>query len=148
MKEERRLVWRVLRHWKEMAESGVFPAATRSMLGCRERTERIATNRRGIADRTFTFCSGRGELGGRSLLQRHLGRFALVAGAAGGVGTPGPMIEGGATLRGVGILYRSAPLPLFNNGVAIDDAPGATNYRPVRDDEPPMKQGIFRTQWI
>ena len=25
MKEERRLVWRVLRHWKEIADSGRFP---------------------------------------------------------------------------------------------------------------------------
>jgi hypothetical protein len=25
MKEERRLVWRVLRHWEEIADSGRFP---------------------------------------------------------------------------------------------------------------------------
>jgi hypothetical protein len=60
----------------------------------------------------------------------------------------GLVIEGGATLRGVDILYRSVLLPVSNNGVAIDHVLGATNYRPVRDDESPMKQGILRTQWI
>jgi len=39
MKEERRLVWRVLRYWKEMAHGGRFPrAATKSNPGCRAKT--------------------------------------------------------------------------------------------------------------
>ena len=51
-------------------------------------TAKEASRMLGIVDRAFTFCRGRGELGGRSLLHRHFGRFALVAVAAGGVGTP------------------------------------------------------------
>jgi hypothetical protein len=57
------------------------------------------------------------------------------------------MIEGGATLRGVGILYRSLLCPL-SDGVAIDHVLGAANYRSLRDDEALMRQVIFRTQWV
>jgi hypothetical protein len=40
------------------------------------------------------------------------------------------------------------PRFLLQRAYHVPAALGATNYRPVRDDEPPMKQGIFRTQWI
>lgn len=43
------------------------------------------------------------------------------------------MIEGGPTLRGVGILYRTVLLPLSEDGVAMDHVLGATNYRLLRD---------------
>jgi hypothetical protein len=42
MKEERRLVWCVLRHWTEISDSGRFPHRDQSIAGCGERTERIA----------------------------------------------------------------------------------------------------------
>jgi hypothetical protein len=60
----------------------------------------------------------------------------------------GLMVEGGATLRGVRILYRSALLPISGDGTTIDHVLGATNYRPLPDDEPRSRQSIFRTQWI
>jgi hypothetical protein len=60
----------------------------------------------------------------------------------------GLMIEGGATLHGIGIVYRSILLPLSDNAIRVDHVLGATNYRSLRDDEPPMRQGIFQTQWI
>src|SRR6202040_721709 len=52
------------------------PRRGRSLAAGRGRSE-LPTDRRGIADRAFTFCRGRGELGGHSLLHRHFGRFAL-----------------------------------------------------------------------
>jgi hypothetical protein len=53
------------------------------------------------------------------------------------------MIEGGTTLRGVGILYRGVLLPL-SDGVAIDHVLGAANYRSLRDDEVQTTKVIFR----
>jgi hypothetical protein len=50
-------------------------------------------------------------------------------------GRRGLMIEGMATLRGVGILYRAVLLPLSEAGVVIDHAFGATNYRLLRTNE-------------
>ena len=47
------------------------------------------------------------------------------------------MIEGGATLRGIGILYRG-------DGVMIDHVLGAANYRSLRADEARTTQIIFR----
>lgn len=58
------------------------------------------------------------------------------------------IIEGGATLRGEGILYRSALLPLSGDGVVIDHILGATNYRLLRDAEAPTRQDVFRTHWL
>jgi hypothetical protein len=43
------------------------------------------------------------------------------------------MIEGGATLRGTGIIYRA--VPLSEGSVAIDHVLGAMNYRSMRADE-------------
>jgi hypothetical protein len=45
------------------------------------------------------------------------------------------MIEGGATLDGIGILYRSVLLPLSEDSVAIDHLLGAANSRLLREDE-------------
>jgi hypothetical protein len=60
----------------------------------------------------------------------------------------GLMIEGGTTLRGVDILYRSVLLPLSEDDVLIDQVLGAANYRSLRNDESLMRQGIVRTQWV
>jgi hypothetical protein len=72
-----------------------------------------------------------------------LSRAPRVAAARRGV-----MIEGGATLRGADILYRSVLLPIAEDGVTIDHVLGATNYRLLREDEPRLRQGVFQTQWI
>jgi hypothetical protein len=41
------------------------------------------------------------------------------------------MIEGGATLRGAGILYRAVMLPLSGDGVTIDHVLGANDLSAV-----------------
>jgi hypothetical protein len=52
------------------------------------------------------------------------------------------IIEGGATLRGAPILFRSALLPLSEDGVAIDHVLGVANYRAPFADEAPKTQSI------
>ena len=54
------------------------------------------------------------------------------------------MIEGGATLRGEGIIYRAVLLPLSEGDVAIDHVLGAMNYRSLRPDEVRSTQFNFR----
>ena len=56
----------------------------------------------------------------------------------------GLMIEGGATLRGAGIIYRAVLLPLSEGTVAIDHVLGAMNYRSLRADEVRSTQVNFR----
>ena len=89
MKEERRLVWRALRRWKEIAESGRLPL--------RDEVDPWLQGEDGancllIAVESPIELSHFVVVGVNSavtlLLHRHFGRFALVAVAAGGVGTP------------------------------------------------------------
>ena len=136
MKEERRLVWRVLRHWTEISDGGRFP-------------------RRDQIDRWM-----RGEDGANSLLIAvespiELSHFVVVGvnlaialcptDTLAGIllsqvprvvsARHGLMIEGGATLRGAGIIDRAVLLPLSEGSVAIDYVLGAMNYRSLRADE-------------
>jgi hypothetical protein len=57
------------------------------------------------------------------------------------------MIEGRATLRGSGVLYRSALFPLSEDGIAIDHVLGAANYRPLRENEE-LITPLIRTRWL
>ena len=57
------------------------------------------------------------------------------------------MIEGRATLRGTGVLYRSALYPLSENGVAIEHVLGAASYRPLRENEE-LIAPLIRTTWL
>jgi len=57
------------------------------------------------------------------------------------------MIEGRATLRGTGVLYRSALYPLSENGVAIDHVLGAATYRPLHENEQ-LITPLIRTTWL
>jgi hypothetical protein len=57
------------------------------------------------------------------------------------------MIEGRATLRGLGVLYRSALYPLSENGVAIDHVLAAASYRPLRKMEE-LIAPLIRTKWL
>jgi hypothetical protein len=141
MKEERRLVWRVLRHWKVIADSGLFP-------------------RRYEIDSWM-----RGEDGANCLLivvewSIELSHFIVVgvnlAVALCPTGTllsrvrqvvssrRGLMIEGVATLRGEGIRYRAVLLPLSEDGATIDHVLGAMNYRSLRTNEALTTQVNFR----
>jgi hypothetical protein len=54
----------------------------------------------------------------------------------------GLMIEGPATLRGMGIVYRSALLPLSDLGTVVDHVLGATSYRLLCADEVPSTEVI------
>ena len=56
------------------------------------------------------------------------------------------MIEGRATLRGSGVLYRGALYPLSDNDRAIDHVLGAANCRPLRENEELISRRI-RTKW-
>lgn len=44
MAEERRLVWRMLHHWREIVHGGAFRAATKSITGCCARTGELPLN--------------------------------------------------------------------------------------------------------
>jgi len=57
------------------------------------------------------------------------------------------IIEGRATLRDIGVLYRSALYPLSEDGVAIDHVLGAANYRPLRENEN-LIMPLIRTKWL
>jgi hypothetical protein len=56
----------------------------------------------------------------------------------------GLIIEGVATLRGIGILYRSMLLPLSEDGATIDHLLGAASYRSLRSNEALSTQVHFR----
>jgi hypothetical protein len=57
------------------------------------------------------------------------------------------IIEGRAMLRGSGVLYRSALLPLSEDGVAIDHVLGAANYRLLRENDE-LITPLVRTKWL
>jgi hypothetical protein len=57
------------------------------------------------------------------------------------------MIEGRATLRGSGVLYRSALFPLSEDGVVIDHVLGAANHRLLRENEE-LITPLIRTKWL
>ena len=57
------------------------------------------------------------------------------------------MIEGRATLRGSGVLYRSALFPLSQDGVAIDHVFGAANHRLLRENEE-LIAPLVQTKWL
>ena len=57
------------------------------------------------------------------------------------------MIEGRASLRDIGILYRSALYPLSDDGIAIDHVLGAANYRPLRENKD-LILPLIRTKWL
>jgi hypothetical protein len=136
MKEERRLVWRVLRHWKEIANGGRFPRRDEiqpwvegeDSVNCLliavhspiELSHFVAVG----VNLAVALCST------DTLAGVLLSRLPQVVSALRGL-----IIEGGAKLRDVSILYRSVLLPLSEDGVAIDHVLGAVNYRSLRADE-------------
>src|SRR5215472_11860678 len=149
MQEERRLVWRVLHRWKEISDSGCFPRRDEIDPWLRGEDGKnclliavespielsyfvaVGVNLAIALCRTDTLA---GVL---------LSRAPRVAWARRGL-----MIEGGATLRGVSILYRALLLPISGDGTAIDNVLGAANYRSLSDGEAPIRPGIVRMQWI
>jgi hypothetical protein len=146
MKEERRLVWRVLRHWKGIADGRRLPRH----------------------DEIYPWLQG--EDGANCLLiavgwSIELSHFVVVGvnlavalcstDTLAGVllsSVPqvvssgrGLVIEGIATLREVDICYRAVLLPLSEGGSTIDHVLGATNYRSLRTSETQTTQVNFRS---
>jgi hypothetical protein len=149
MKEERRLVWRVLRRWKEIAPRGRF--ARRDDIESWIQVEDGA-NCLLIAVESPIELSHFVSVGENlaialcptdTLAGVLLSRLPQVVSARRGL-----MIEGGATLRGMGITYRSVLLPLSERGVVIDHVLSATNYRLLRADEVRATEVISPIHWL
>ena len=149
MREERRLVWRVLRQWKGIADGGRFPrrdeidpwlqgedGANCLLIAVGWSVELSQTVVVGV-NLAAALCPT------DTLAGLLLSRAPRVVSARRGL-----MVEGGAALRGVNILYRAALLPISGNGATIDHVLGAANYRSLRNDESPMSFGPVRMQLI
>jgi hypothetical protein len=145
---KRRLVERVLRLWTEMARGQGFP-----------RLDQIEPSRLGVdwanclviavqspvrlsyflhvgENLSFAHCPNESLTG---VLLSHLPQVLSERRCL--------MIEGRATLRYIGVLYRSALYPLSEDGVAIDHVLGAANYRPLRENEK-LVMPLIRTKWL
>ena len=148
MQDERRLVGRVLRHWTEMVHGRGFPRLNEIdpwMLGedwanCLliavqspvELSHFIA-----VGENLAVALCPKDTLAG--VLLSHLPRVLSARRCL--------IVEGGATLRGAPILFRSALLPLSEDGMAIDHVLGAANHRALRAGEAPRTQLIWTTLW-
>jgi hypothetical protein len=145
MKEERRLVWRVLRHWKEITDGGRLP--------WRHEIDPWMQGKDG-ANSLLIVVESPIELSHFVVVGVNLAVALCATDTLAGVllscvprvvlTRRGLMIEGVATLRGVGIRYRAVLLPLSEAGATIDHVLGAMNYRPLRTNETPTTQVHFR----
>jgi hypothetical protein len=136
MKEERRLVWRVLHNWKEIAVGGRFPRRDdidpwmkgESGANCLLIAAGWAVELSHLIMVGVNLAAALCPTG--TLADTLLSRVPQVVSSRRGL-----MIEGMAALRGVGIRYRAVLLPLSEDGTAIDHVLGATNYRSLRTNE-------------
>jgi hypothetical protein len=145
---KRRLVDRVLRLWTKLAHEGRFPSRDQiepSMLGVDWENCLVIAVQSPVQFSHFVAI-------GKNLAFAHCPNDSL----AGVLLSQLPqvlserrclMIEGRATLRGSGILYRSALLPLSEDGAAIDHVLGAANHRPLRENEE-LITPLIRTKWL
>src|SRR5215813_9706082 len=145
---QRRLVDRVLRFWKEMAHREPFPRLDQiepAMLGVDWLNCLVIAVKSPVRLSTFvyvgenlSFMRGPDEsLAG--VLLSHLPQVLSERRCL--------MIEGRATLRGCGVLYRSALYPLSDDGMIIDHVLGAANWRPLRENED-LIAPFVRTKWL
>jgi hypothetical protein len=148
LQDERRLVERVLRHWTELAAERRFPRfneidpwmagddwANCLVIAVQSPVE--LSHFVAVGENLAVALCPRDTLAG--VLLSHLPRVLSVRRSL--------IVEGGATLRGVPVLYRGALLPLSEGGVAIDHMLGAANYRALLAGEAPTTQPI-RTHWV
>jgi hypothetical protein len=145
---KRRLVDRVLRLWAEMARDGRFPRRDQiepSMLG-EDWANCLVIAVQSPVQLSYFVAVGNNLSGARcpnnalsGVLLSHLPQVLSERRCL--------MIEGRATLRGTGILYRSALYPLSEDGVAIDHVLGAANYRPLHENEE-LIAPLIRTKWL
>jgi hypothetical protein len=145
MNEERRLVWRVFRHWTEISDGVRFP-----------RPDQIDRWMRGNdgANSLLIAVESPIELSHFVVIGTNLAIALCLTDTLAGVllsqvprvvsARHGLMIEGGATLSGAGISYRAVLLPLSEGRVAIDHVLGAMSYRLLRADEVRSTQVNFR----
>ena len=148
MEDERRLVGRVLRHWTETVHAQGFPRHAEIdpwMLGddwenclliAVEEPVELSHFVSVAKNLAMALCSGTSLVG---LLMSHLPRVLSER--------RGLIVEGGATLRGMRILHRSALLPLSEDGVTISHVLGAASYRPLAADEA-WKGEVTETRWV
>ena len=145
---KRRLVDRVQRLWTEMAHGGRFPRRDQiepSVLGadwanCLVIAVQSPVQRSyfvGVGENlSFAHCPNDSLAG---VLLSHLPQVLSERRCL--------MIEGRATLRGSGVLYRSALFPLSDDGAGIDHVLGAANHRPLRENEE-LITPLIRTKWL
>ena len=149
MEEERRLIYRVLRHWTEIARGGRLPrrdeinsyirgddAANCLLIAVRSPVERSHFVTVGVS-LAVALCPTNTLAG---MLLSRLSRVVLAR--------CGLTFEGVATLSGVDILHRSALLPLSEDGVTIDHVLGAVSYHPLPAEEALTPQVISQTHWF
>jgi hypothetical protein len=145
---KRRLVDRVLRLWTEMAHGGRFPRRDQiepSTLGADWANCLLIAVQSPVQlsyfvavgeNLSFAHCPNDSLAG---VLLSHLPQVLSARRCL--------IIEGRATLRGSGVLYRSALFPLSEDGVAIDHVLGAANHRLLRENEE-LITPLSRTKWL
>jgi hypothetical protein len=145
---KRRLVDRVLRLWTEKTNGGRFPRRDQiqpSMLGADWINCLVIAVRSPIQlsyfvdvgeNLSFAHCPNDSLAG---VLLSHLPPVLAERRCL--------MIEGRATLRGSGVLYRSALFPLSEDGFAIDHVLGAANHRLLRENEE-LIMPLIQTKWL
>jgi len=145
---KRRLVDRVLRLWTEMARGGRFPRRDQiepSMLG-EDWANCLVIAVRSPVQLSYIVTAGENlplaHCANDTLALVLLAHLPQVLAERRCL-----MIEGRATLRGAGVLYRSALYPLSEDGVAIDQVLGAANHRLLRENEE-LITPLIRTKWL
>jgi len=147
MRDERRLVWRVLRHWTEMVSGRGWPRRDEIdpwMLGedwvncllIAVQSPVELSHFVTVGENLAVALCPKDTLAG--VLLSHLPRVLSARRCL--------IIEGGATLRSAPILFRSALLPLSDDGMTIDYVLGAVNHRAVRAGEASRTQ-LITTLW-
>ena len=143
----RRLVDRVLRLWTEVAHQGRFPRRDQiePTLGA-DWANCLVIAVQSPVRLSYFVAVGNNLSGARcpnnnlaGVLLSHLPQVLLERRCL--------MIEGRATLRSLGVLYRSALYPLSEDGASIDHVLGAANYRPLRKNEE-LIAPLIRTKWL
>jgi hypothetical protein len=149
MQEERRLVWRVARRWMEIGHDGRLPRRDeidRCVMGEDWENCLLIAVQSPIEYSRFVSVGVNLAVAlcpTDTLAGVLLSRLSRVVSAR-----RGAMIEGGATLSGVGTLYRATLLPLSEDGATIDHVLGAANYRSVSAEEAATVEVTSRTHWL
>ena len=147
MRDERRLVWRVLRLWTELVQGRGCPRrdeidawvvgedwANCLLIAVQSPVE--LSHFIAVGENLAVALCPKDTLAG--VLLSHLPRVLSARRCL--------IVEGGATLRGAPILFRSALLPLSEDGMAIDHVLGAANHRTLRAGETPRPH-LISTLW-